>query len=186
MDVICDPIGRFANLLLRFSFPAVALKVPHLCCAARSRNAAAKHSRFTHQEGERAAVVLLTHCFLCAGWRPSPASPPAVRCRPFSRSFQSPSLAMFSARQTSKEPKVRGDRVPFHEAVISLSQVVLLLVRLILYRLWPSMTKVSAAGWRCVIKCGEMPQDSRITRRSHVTAADGDGPPLTLLSRRWF
>lgn len=99
-----------------------------------SRNTAAKHPLQTPAESKRAAVVLLTHCFLCAGRRPSRASPPAVRCRPFARSFKSPSLAMFSARQTSKEPRSGAAVFLFIKAVVSPWHAALLVLWLSLYR----------------------------------------------------
>lgn len=52
-----------------------------------------------------AAVVLLTHCFLRAGWRPNRTSPFTVRYHRVSHLFKSSSKAMFSTRHTSKESR---------------------------------------------------------------------------------
>lgn len=76
MNVICYPVATFANKYRAFACLLLLKSPTSVMLAHRPKNTAAKHR-------ELAAVVPLTHCLPCAGWRPSRASPPAVRCRPF-------------------------------------------------------------------------------------------------------
>lgn len=147
MDVICDPIATFATKYRALVWPVLLLSSPTLVMRCPCPET-------LQPKTESEQLLSCWHIIFCAqGDDPAALHLPPLDAALFGRSFQSPSSAMFSARQTSKEPRSGWPcffllSCDFFEPSGPSGSL-----WLILYVLWPWKTKVSAAGWRCVIKC---------------------------------